>query len=277
MSSSSALELDAPAKLNLFLEVLSRRADGYHEIDSVLVEIDLRDRIRLERADAVSLEVVGGADVPHGPANLAWRAAEALGVGARIRLEKRIPPGSGLGGGSSDAAAVLKGLDRLYRLGLGPEGLHDAARGLGADVPFFLRGGLARCTGVGDRVAALGRGPRRRFLLACPSLPLATRRVYEALGPLLTGKRETATVLLQKYEDPSAGPVPFFNRLQEVAERLEPRLREVRQEAERRYGTAFTMTGSGSAYFAGFVPGALEHEEFETTAGLKVRVTAVAT
>jgi 4-diphosphocytidyl-2-C-methyl-D-erythritol kinase len=276
VSSSSALELDAPAKLNLFLEVLARRPDGYHEIDSVFVAIDLRDRLRLERAPSISLEVEGE-EVPRGPANLAWKAAEALGVGARIRLEKRIPVGSGLGGGSSDAAAVLLGLDRLYGMGLGPDGLLDAARRLGADVPFFLRKGLARCTGIGDRVQPLPPGPPRRFLLACPSLPLETRRVYEALGPGLTGNRETATVFLQKYLAPAAGPVPFFNRLQEVAERLEPRLREVRQEAERRYGAAFTMTGSGSAYFAGVPPGAPEDGKFETAEGIRVRVTTVAT
>ncbi|MHC4339573.1 MAG: 4-(cytidine 5'-diphospho)-2-C-methyl-D-erythritol kinase, partial [Planctomycetota bacterium] len=176
MSSSSALELEAPAKLNLCLEVLGRRPDGYHEIDSVFAAIDLCDTVRLERSDAIRLTVHGEA-APEDDTNLAWRAAEALGVGASISLEKRIPAGAGLGGGSSDAAAVLLGLDRLYGLGTGRERLLEIALGLGADVPFFLTGGTARCRGVGERVEPLPPAPGRRYLLVIPALVTSTQDV----------------------------------------------------------------------------------------------------
>lgn len=252
MSSSSALELGAPAKLNLFLEVLGRRDDGYHEIDSVMAEIDLADRIRIEKAEEISLRVEGteGGGAPEDETNLVWRAAEALGVGAAITLEKRIPAGAGLGGGSSDAAAVLLGLDALYDLDLPEERLFEAARALGADVPFFLQGGLCRCRGIGDELDPVENPPEKRFLVIVPGLKMSTERVYGAF-PGLTGNPEIASVFLEQYcggPDPDA--VPYFNRLQATAERLEPGLAEFRRGAEDQYGLAFTMSGSGSSYFA---------------------------
>ena len=131
----NSIELIAPAKLNLFLEVVGRRPDGYHEIDSVFAEIDLCDRVRLERAETMSL-TVEGEPAPSDNRNLAWRAAEALGRTVCIHLAKEIPPGAGLGGGSSDAAAVLKGVDRLYGLGLETAELAEIGVGLGADAPM---------------------------------------------------------------------------------------------------------------------------------------------
>jgi len=253
---SSTLELKAPAKLNLFLEVLGRRPDGYHDIDSVFCAIDLYDTVRLERADEISL-TVEGLPAPTDETNLAWRAAAALGVGAKISLTKRIPAGAGLGGGSSDAAAVLVGLDRLYGL---KADLATLAVGLGADVSFFLSAGTARCTGIGDLVEPVTGAPKTSFLLVTPALTVSTAEVYGALDPLLTPNRETATVFLGNYlAGARRGPAPYFNRLQAVAERLRPELRAVREAAEEQFGTSFTLTGSGSAYFAEIV-GALAVE-----------------
>ena len=277
MSSSSTLELEAPAKLNLCLEVLGRRPDGYHEIDSVFAAIDLCDTVRLERGGEIRLTVRGEA-APEDETNLAWRAAEALGVGASITLDKRIPAGAGLGGGSSDAAAVLMGLDRLYGLGIGRERLSEIALELGADVPFFLTGGTARCRGVGERIEPLPPAPGRRYLLAIPALATVTRDVYGGLEPGLTGNPETATVFVRDYYR-REGPGRFtcFNRLQAVAERLDPRLREVRRSAEDRYGCSLTLTGSGSAYF-GLPGGEFRGEDrFETGESVPVRVVEVRT
>jgi len=276
VSSSSAVEFGATAKLNLHLEVLARRPDGYHEIDTVMVEIDLADRIRLEPADRISLRVEGAGDVPADETNLAWRAAAALEVGARIRLEKRIPPGSGLGGGSSDAAAVLRGLDRLYGLGLGREGLEPIARGLGADVPFFLYGGLARCGGIGERVEPLESDRNRAFLLVLPDLVIPTAAVYGALGSGLTGPRQKANVRSRRYFGKTGPGGACFNRLQAAAERYEPRLREVRREAETRFGRVFTLSGSGSCYFAEMERTGPQ-EAFRTPGGLLVKTLTVTT
>jgi len=243
------ITLDAPAKINLFLEVLGRRPDRYHEIDTVMQTVTLVDRITLERADALQIEVQG--DAPADSTNLAWRAAEALQQTVRIRIEKEIPPGAGLGGGSSDAAAVLLGLDRMFDLGLGTAGLQAPAAALGADVAFFLQGGMARCRGIGDRVDVVENPPAERFLLVMPELLVATGSVYGRLPAGLTGNPELATVFLERHcasegEDRVVG----FNRLQEAAEALEPRLVSVRKGAESHFGSAFVMTGSGAAYFA---------------------------
>ncbi len=155
--------LRASAKVNLALEVLGKRADGYHEIATVLHAVDLTDRIVLEDADAVALTTTAR-ELPTGGENLCVRAArllqESVGVerGVHIALDKRIPVAAGLGGGSSDAAAMLVGLTRLWRLRLGRERLHAAAVKLGMDVPFFLGTGRTLATGRGERLRALPAG-----------------------------------------------------------------------------------------------------------------------
>lgn len=272
MSSSSPTELLAPAKLNLFLEVLGRRPDGYHEIDSVFAALDLADTVRVAPAPSLSLTVEGRA-APADRTNLAWRAAEALGVPARIHLVKRIPAGAGLGGGSSDAAAVLRALGGH----LPPERLREVAAGLGADVPFFLTGGTARCRGIGERVEPVPGAPRRRFLLLLPEIAMTTAEVYAAVSAAgLTGNRQNASVFLRRYSGKEGpGRTRYFNRLQGAAEGLDGRLREVRERAESLYGAAFTMSGSGSAYFAEFT-GDVRPREF-TAAGVRVEALEVNT
>jgi len=250
VSSSSALELGAPAKLNLCLEVLGLRPDGYHEIDSVFVELDLCDRLKIELADEISIEVTGG-PAPRDETNLAWRAAVALGVGAKIQIEKRIPAGGGLGGGSSDAAATLLALDELHGLELSALELHEIATSLGADVPFFLQGGTARCTGRGEVIEPVPDAPQKSFFIVIPPFQNSTAEVYGALDPGLTGNPETASFFLKEYcGGAESGSAPYFNRLQVAAERLDPRLAEVRRVAETHYGCVFTMSGSGSSYFS---------------------------
>ena len=156
----TTVRLRAPAKLNLTLEVLGRRPDGYHEVRMVLQAVDLADRLELEEAETVSLEVSPPGAVPM-EGNLVLAAAELLrrevGVrtGARIRLTKGIPVSAGLGGGSSDAAATLLGLQRLWGLDLAEERLLEMAARLGSDVPFFIRGGTAVGAGRGQELTPL--------------------------------------------------------------------------------------------------------------------------
>lgn len=257
------LELEAPAKLNLFLEVVGRRPDGYHEIDSIFQEIDLCDRVTLEPSERMEL-TVEGEEAPSDNRNLAWRAAEALGRNVRIHLHKRIPPGAGLGGGSSDAAAVLRGVNRIYALDLSTEELAAVAVELGADVPYFLQGGLARCRGIGEQVEILPAAPEKRFLLLLSGIETSTAAVYASLKPGLTPKPGEATVFYRGFVGSGSGSARSYNRLQAVAEELDPRLRGVREAAERQLGKRFCMTGSGSAYFT-----ALRDNE-ETPPGLLV-------
>ena len=183
------MRLIAPAKVNWTLEVLGRRDDGYHEVRTVMQTIDLCDELELGPAGALALSVEGS----HLPAedDLALRAARLLAEAAgrrpevAISLRKRIPSAAGLGGGSSDAAAVLRGLDRLWGLGLGPERLAELGARLGSDVPFFVHGGTALAEGRGERITPLPEAPEVWMVLVAPpfKLPDKTRRMYGALTP----------------------------------------------------------------------------------------------
>lgn len=189
----------APAKINLGLRVTGVRPDGYHELDSIFLPLDVGDEIELAGSaqPGVRLELaVPAEDVPSDSRNLAVRAAEAFqreaGVpaGVDIRLTKQVPAAAGLGGGSSDAAAVLRELARLHPGAVGPERLRELALGLGADVPWFLDPRPARVRGVGERVEPLADFPKLALLLANPGIPLSTAEVYraaDALGCALTG------------------------------------------------------------------------------------------
>jgi 4-diphosphocytidyl-2-C-methyl-D-erythritol kinase len=244
----------APAKLNLFLHVVGRRDDGYHLLQSVFTLIDCCDRLRFRvRDDGVIRRVNDVAGVPP-ETDLAVRAAsvlkEASGTskGADIELEKVIPMGGGLGGGSSDAATVLIALDRLWDTRLGSEALQELAVSLGADVPFFIFGQPAWAEGIGERLRPLDL-PTRWYVVLTPRVHVPTQAVFGA--PELT--RDTEAL---KMEDFSAQPEAivesrrFRNDLEPVVTARFPAVRE-HLEWLGRHGSA-RMTGSGSCVFAGY-------------------------
>lgn len=198
-----ALGVAAPAKLNLHLEVLGRRPDGYHEVRTLLQSIDWYDHLEAEVAvgGELSLEVEPEGAAPPGDDNLVLRAARLLWdacgsrPGARLRLVKRVPSGGGLGGGSADAAAALVLLDRLWTLGVPPEVLHGLAARLGSDVPFFLHGGLALGVGRGDEVYPLpDLAEPLHVVVAAPPVEILTAEVYGRLGRELTWRPREASV-----------------------------------------------------------------------------------
>jgi 4-diphosphocytidyl-2-C-methyl-D-erythritol kinase len=180
---SRRLVLQASAKINLALDVLGKRSDGYHDISTVMQAVDLFDRLTLEPAEAITVEIDGLA-LPTDDRNLVVRAgkllrrAAGIEAGVRIRLTKRIPVAAGLGGGSSDAAATLWGLNRLWRLRWPRARLSEMAVELGMDVPFFLGGGPALATGRGERLERLPAGGGYALVLVNPRLPLSTPEVY---------------------------------------------------------------------------------------------------
>jgi 4-diphosphocytidyl-2-C-methyl-D-erythritol kinase len=224
----------ASAKVNLTLEVLAKRPDGYHEVATILQAVDLFDRVVMEEAPALEVQS-DDPDLPTDDRNLVTRAAcllrEAAGVahGARIRLYKRIPVGAGLGGGSSDAAAALIGLNRLWRIRWPATRLADLGARLGMDVPFFLGRGPAVGTGRGEHVAPLGVRGGYALVLVNPRVALSTRAVYEAVRPgwraepVATGrmvealKRRSATLvaeaLVNHLEAPALALVPMIGRI----------------------------------------------------------------
>ena len=251
------ITVEAPAKVNLTLEVLGRRPDGYHEIASVMQTIDLCDTLVLEPAESVTLEC-DRAEL-QSPDNLALRAAIMLRketgcrMGAHIRLQKRIPVAAGLGGGSSDAAATLAGLSRLWELGLPTERLEDMAARLGSDVPFFLHGGTAMVHGRGEHVRRLPPADIRWMVVLAPRIDVSnkTARVYQEVEEASF----TRGALTRKLEARirGGGDVPpqfLFNALESAAYSVFPGLEQYRETFHSLGAREIHLAGSGPSLFA---------------------------
>lgn len=243
----SLYDVAAPAKLNLFLHITGRRSDGYHLLQSVFMLIDWCDTLHFDqRADGqVSREDLVTA-LP--PDDLVLRAARALkahsatALGVHIGIEKRIPTQAGMGGGSSDAAATLLALNRLWKLDYSLEKLSQIGLQLGADVPFFLAGRNAWVEGIGEKITPMSL-PAGRFLVLKPAQGLETRLIFS--DPSL--KRDSETAIISGFATDAFG----FGRndLQSVAQRLCPGVTEALDWLASR-GLNGRMTGSGSAVFA---------------------------
>lgn len=249
--------MKAYAKVNLTLEVLRRREDGYHEISSIIQTIDLHDTLTLEPHDQITLEC----DLPKlvSSDNLVLKAAHLLkdtagyGKGARISLVKEIPVSAGLGGGSSDAAVTLKGLNHLWSLGLSMEDLTEMAAQLGSDVPFFLLGGTALVHGRGERVRPLPPADLRWLVVLVPEieLPDKTSAVYSRLS----SASYSAGYLTRKLEARirGGGDVPpqlLFNAFDDVARDTFPGLTQYWEAFQSLGAREIHVAGSGPALFA---------------------------
>ncbi|MFC4640529.1 4-(cytidine 5'-diphospho)-2-C-methyl-D-erythritol kinase [Deinococcus hohokamensis] len=241
----------APAKINLGLSVLGRRPDGYHELHSLMVPLTVGDELEIAPAPELSLQVVG-ADLPTDERNLVYRAAqvylEAAGVeaGARIKLYKRLPLASGLGGGSSDAASTLLTLADLYPAAVD---LPALALRLGADVPFFLLQGAALAQGVGERLTPLPV-PSRALVLLNPGVEVSARDAYRWLGEAQAFTPPLDLSALLAALEQGKPDVPYFNALQaRVAARHAP-VREALAALGCAGLHAPLMSGSGSTCFA---------------------------
>jgi 4-diphosphocytidyl-2-C-methyl-D-erythritol kinase len=256
---SRPLEIDAPAKLNLGLEVVRRRPDGFHELVTVFQEIDLLDRLVLEAAAELTLDVTG-LPVPGGGENLVLQAARLLAdetgcrAGARLRLHKAIPTGSGLGGGSSDAAAALVGLDRLWGTALGHRGLRALAARLGSDVPFFLVGGTALGLGRGEVICPLPDLPPLVAGLLCPDESLSTPEVYRRGSFPLTGNSQFPIIerFAQYVADGTGLEELVRNDLQQAATELLPRIEIWCADLREAGALAVALSGSGSCVYGLF-------------------------
>lgn len=243
------LRLRTPAKVNLGLRVLRRRADGYHEIRTLLAALDLWDTLEFDPGgDGVRLEC-DDPEVPTGGTNLVLRAASLLPPlpGVRIRLSKGIPAGRGLGGGSSDAAAALVGLNRLFGLGLDRFRLHRLLARVGMDAPFFLYGGCAFAGGRGEQVFPLASVPALALVLVLPRHGIRTEDAYRGFEPV-PNRTRTGTL-----DGPAAPLSECLSNDLEASSALRkgsvPELRRLLRDA----GAERTaMSGSGSAVFGVF-------------------------
>lgn len=261
-TAATSLRVHAPAKVNLGLRVAALRGDGFHEIDTVFVTLDLADRLTLvltEGADGIEGRTVAGIGLPAGTApamdagNLAWRAAAAWrratgsSYGVRIELEKHVPVAAGLGGGSSDAGAVLRGLARLApRPGAGRGDLQAVATALGSDVPFFAAGlPAARGRGRGERLEEL-EVPVGHLVLANPRLAVSAGEAYGCLGAFGAPQPPEVTLAALRRGEPPA----WRNDLQPGVMRRHPAVREA-WTALRDLGLVSPlMSGSGATVFA---------------------------
>lgn len=258
----------APAKVNLGLEVLGKRPDGYHEIASILQALRLADTVTLTLTSGPGIDLcVRPAGVDLGPPerNLAVRAAELVPPlrgqhpGVAITLVKRIPVGAGMGGGSADAAAVLLGLGLLRRGGMRMERLEELGASLGSDVPFFFRGGTQLATGRGERLRPAPPWPGRHLVVAHPNCPLSTASIYGRGKLGLTVEGPLSKIRSRGF------PRDFWtsdlsllrNDLESAVVEAEPSVAAILGEF-RRLGAAFVrVTGSGSGVF-GVAPDARE-------------------
>jgi 4-diphosphocytidyl-2-C-methyl-D-erythritol kinase len=247
----AAMKLRAPAKVNLQLRVHGRRADGFHEIETLMVPISLADEIMVEVSAGSAVRIsCDDPNIPVGDENLAARAAReysrrtGLQFGAQIGIRKRIPMGAGLAGGSSDAAAVLVGLDNILETHLGVEGLEKVAAKVGSDVPFFIRGLPAMCSGRGEIIQPFDVPEKLGLLLLKPPFSVETPWAYKswAASHSLPGAPE---------DEQDLGWIKIFNSLERpVFEKflVLPVMKEwLRQQHDVR---AAGMSGSGSTVFA---------------------------
>lgn len=268
-TSGATVTIHAPAKLNLSLAVLERRADGYHDIESLMVPVTLHDTLHVTPTPApgIKLRVRQGArltslgpgfsgDVPTDSTNLVVRAAEALAreagidCGLEIDLLKQIPSGAGLGGGSSDAAAVMQAAADAWNIGWSIERLAALGATIGSDVPWFFTGGPAVVTGRGERVEPVESIPSLPVVIVKPSVGLSTAAVYRGCQPDVTRRGEAMRLAIAIRGGMHAAIPLMHNALEAPARALCPEVERLLGDLRRAGAVHPMLTGSGSACFA---------------------------
>ena len=251
------ISLKAPAKINLFLEILGKRDDGYHEIETVMQEIDLVDNLQFEEIqEGVKLKC-NDKNIPSDENNLVCKAANLIlnecGIrkGVLISLEKNIPVGAGLGGGSSDAAATLKALNLLWKIGLNDAELMEFAAKLGSDIPFFIKGKTALCSGRGEKITPIEVKSEMNYLVIFPHINISTATIYRNLKIDLTKKIIDVSFFLNALKHPKVAGISklLFNRLEEVVFTTYPDLLDVKKALDHFDFCGLSVSGSGSAFF----------------------------
>ncbi|MFN2482665.1 MAG: 4-(cytidine 5'-diphospho)-2-C-methyl-D-erythritol kinase [Pyrinomonadaceae bacterium] len=262
LSRDTVLALPSFAKINLALRVLGRRPDGYHEIRTIFQTISLSDRLTLRALDDPRLELECGApDIPTDNTNLVLRAAQLLrerfGVerGASIKLEKSIPAGGGLGGGSSNAAVTLAALARLWEIETTGDELSELGAALGADVPFFFTGGTALGAGRGTEITPLADAPLANLLIIAPRVKISTAEGYKSLNaPALTKEIAPANLLVSRTggDFPDSLPASLANDFEPSVYRLHPEVGRARDALVAAGAKGALLSGSGSSVFGVF-------------------------
>jgi 4-diphosphocytidyl-2-C-methyl-D-erythritol kinase len=260
--SEAVIKLPAFAKVNLGLRVLGRRADGYHEIRTVFQTVTLHDDLTFETTDDGRLELAcSDLSIPTDESNLVVRAASLLrerydvNGGARVRLEKRIPAGGGLGGGSSDAAVTLVALAHLWNLEADARELSDLGARLGADVPFFMAGGTALGAGTGTEIIPLEDAPKTHLVVVTPDVRVSTAEAYGALNaPALTKDDGLVNLSVSRTEADFRDSLcdVWPNDFEAVVVRLHPEIGRARDALKGAGAVRASLSGSGSSVYGVF-------------------------
>lgn len=251
-----SITMQAPAKINYRLDVIGRRQDGYHDLRMIMQLVNLCDEVKISLVAEPGIRVFCGRDgVPDGEGNIAWKAADQLlklsdySAGVEISITKNIPVAAGLGGGSSDCAAVLKGLDELLGLGFSRERLMEIGTRLGADVPFFMFGRTALAEGIGERLTPLATVPDAWVVLVNPNIHVSTAWVYKNLQ--LT-QRDRLDTLPNSFEDVASLCGILSNDLESVTISSFPVIDEIKRSLSRLGAAGTMMSGSGPTVFGLF-------------------------
>lgn len=250
----------APAKINLTLDVLYKRPDDFHEVEMVMTTVDLADRISLRALEEGQIVIqTSDAFIPNDRRNLAYQAAEIMmnefniTEGVEITIEKSIPAAAGLAGGSADAAATLRGLNRLWKLGQSKERLAELGAKIGSDIPFCVHGGTALATGRGEKIAALPAPPNCWVILAKPAISVSTASVYGKFN-IEKAKHPNTTAMIEALEmkDYKKMCRILENALEPVTMALYPEVKLLKEKMIQFGADAALMSGSGPTVF-GFV------------------------
>ena len=254
------MKIRAPAKINLSLRVVGKRQDGYHLLDTIMVPVSLYDEIEIRKGKSAGqlLKVTCNHPlVPDGQKNIAYRAARLLMQGSaseqpvHIHIRKRIPVGAGLGGGSTDAAATLIGLNRLLRLRLSNAKLEEIAQSLGADVSFFIRARPARARGIGERFYLIGKLLRFWLVIVYPGFPVSTAQVFNKFRSTLT-KPPVNTSISSSLKSIDKLSGLLVNDLESVTLNRYPKIGLIKERLLHEGAVGGLMTGSGSSVFGVF-------------------------
>lgn len=257
MNISAKVRLKVPAKINLYLKVIGKRPDGYHDIDTLMQAVSLYDELILEKSDRIEL-ICDGLPEIRPQDNLVYRAAKAVFElarypGVKITLKKHIPTGAGLGGGSADAAFLARGLLELYEMRLDSRELKLRMAKLGADIPFFLGTGQARATGIGDILEAIELPTDYQVLIVKPNVSINTSWAYQNLKIRLT-KRQKSVILDKRTDIADIVRIigKISNDFEEVAFAVSDYLAMIKAQLIREKALYASMSGSGSAMFGVF-------------------------
>ena len=255
------IELKALAKINLGLDVLGRRENGYHDVRMIMQSIFLYDEVRIEKKEAAGIEVETNLKfLPVGEDNIAYKAAKLLidefgiGEGVRITLRKHIPVAAGLAGGSSNAAAVLFGMNRIFRLGLSQKDLMERGVKLGADVPYCIMRGTVLAEGIGEELKRLPAMPKCTVLIAKPPISVSTKTGYEALDSKEITEHPDIDGIIKGLELGNLKMIAdsMGNVLEKVTVPMHPEIEKINQEMKEAGALGAMMCGSGPTVFGLF-------------------------